>query len=52
MSGLLTQPYHTAAIGVHDALMAPNFPPLAQKQQQISREHGIAVPSAFAAFNP
>jgi len=37
---------------VHDALLTPDFPPLAQQGQQICREHGIAIPAALATLDP
>lgn len=37
------------AIGMRHALLAANLPPLAQKQQQVAREHRVAVAAALAA---
>jgi hypothetical protein len=37
---------------VHDTLLTPDFPPLAQQGQQICREHGIAIPTTLAALDP
>ena len=39
------------ALGVHHALLPAKLPPLAQQGEHIRREHGIAVLTAFAAFD-
>jgi hypothetical protein len=45
-------PGEQPAIGVHYTLFAPDLPPFAQQHEQVLREHGIAMPSAFAALDP
>ena len=40
------------AVAMHHALLAAGLPPLAQQDQQIRREQGVAVSSALAALDP
>ena len=39
------------ALRVHDALLAPSLPPLAQQGEQVRREHGVAILTALAALD-
>jgi hypothetical protein len=37
---------------MHHTLLPADLPPLAQQGEHICREHGVAILSAFAAFDP
>lgn len=39
------------AVAVHHALLPPDNPPLAQKSEQVLRQHGIAIPPALATLD-
>jgi hypothetical protein len=50
LHGVLSRKQPTVAM--HHALLAPDFPPLAQQGEQIRREHGIAIPATLATLDP
>src|SRR5215211_8639329 len=45
-------PRKQPAVAVHDTLLTPDLPPLAQQSEQIAREHGVAILAALAALDP
>lgn len=48
----VVHPREQPAIGMHDALLPANGPPLAQQGKQVSGQERIAISPAFAALHP